>query len=104
MTIGALSPARRLARMASPWGRRLVLWLFAVWCLFPVYWLVTMSLKQQVDVIARPPRFLFTPVWDNYQTVLRNGDVWGYLANSLVVALGSTALARPWPWVSRRPT
>lgn len=71
----------------------MILWTFAVWCLFPIYWLVTMSLKQQVDAIARPPRFVFAPVWENYRAVLHNGDVWGYFGNSLVVALGSTLLA-----------
>ena len=91
--IRPLTPARRLARRLAPWGRRLLLWIFALWCLFPIYWLVTMSLKRQVDAIARPPRFLFTPVWDNYRAVLGNGDVWGYFENSLVVALGSTVLA-----------
>jgi len=93
LQIQPVTPARRLARLLAPWARRLLLWLFALWCLFPIYWLVTMSLKQQVDAIARPPRFLFTPVWDNYRAVLHNGDVWGYFGNSLVVALGSTALA-----------
>ena len=91
--VGPLTPARRLSRSLASWGRRLLLWLFAVWCLFPIYWLITMSLKQQVDAIARPPRFLFTPVWENYRSVLHSGDVWGYFGSSLVVALGSTLLA-----------
>lgn len=76
-----------------PWLRRLALWLFALWCLFAIYWLASMSLKQPVDAIARRPRFLFTPVWTNYAAVLRSSDVWGYFGNSLAVALASTALA-----------
>jgi multiple sugar transport system permease protein len=87
-----LSPAARLGRALTPWGRRLVLWAFALWCLFPIYWLATMSLKQQVDAMARPPLFVFVPVWDNYAQVLRSPEVWSYLLNSTVVALGATAL------------
>ena len=82
-----------LTRRLLPWLRRLVLWGFAAWCLFPIYWLATMSLKRQVDAIARPPRFWFRPIWDNYAAVMSNGDVWGYCGNSLVVAGSSTAVA-----------
>lgn len=82
-----------LVRPVLPWLRRFALWLFALWCLFPIYWLASMSLKQPVDAIARRPRFLFTPVWTNYAAVLRSSDVWGYFGNSLAVALASTALA-----------
>ena len=78
-------------RAALPWLRRLILWGFALWCLFPLYWLATMSLKRQVDALARPPRFLFQPIWDNYAAVLSNGDVWSYCGNSLIVATASTA-------------
>jgi multiple sugar transport system permease protein len=91
--IPALGPSARLRRAAAPWLRRLVLWLFALWCLFPLYWLVTMSLKRQVDAIARRPRFLFAPIWDNYLSVLSKGEVWHYFTSSLIVAGGSTALA-----------
>lgn len=91
--IPALGRGARLRRAAAPWLRRLVLWAFALWCLFPLYWLVTMSLKRQVDAIARRPRFLFTPIWDNYLSVLSKGEVWDYFTSSLIVAGGSTALA-----------
>ena len=88
-----LSAATRLRRALAPWLRRLVLWLFALWCLFPIYWLVTMSLKRPVDAIHRPPRFLFTPIWTNYLLVIHKGEVWGYFESSLIVALGSTIVA-----------
>ena len=86
------SSAGLRAGWLGPFLRRVVLWLFALWCLFPIYWLVTMSLKKQVDVIARHPKFLFTPIWDNYKAVLSNPEIWGYFQNSLIVALGSTAV------------
>ncbi len=88
-----MRPGVRLRPAMAPWLRRLTLWVFALWCLFPLYWLVTKSLKRQVDAIARRPCFLFTPIWDNYLSVLSKGEVWGYFTNSLIVAAGSTALA-----------
>ena len=83
----------RIGRFLQPWIRRLVLWLFALWCLFPIYWLFTMSLKRQVDAISRKPKFIFQPIWDNYLNVLGSGEAWIYFQNSLIVALGTTALS-----------
>lgn len=73
--------------------RRILLWAFAIWCLFPVYWLAMMSLKTQVDAMARRPKFLFVPILDNYAKVLSDPAIWTYFLNSAIVALGSTALA-----------
>ena len=88
-----LSWSARIWRRFEPWFRRLVLWLFALWCLFPIYWLFTMSLKRQVDAISRKPKFIFQPIWDNYLNVLSSSEVWLYFQNSLIVALGTTALS-----------
>ncbi|MCY4459219.1 MAG: carbohydrate ABC transporter permease [Albidovulum sp.] len=93
---GGLKPpsrSTRIGRMLQPWIRRLALWLFALWCLFPIYWLLTMSLKRQVDAISRKPKFIFQPIWDNYLNVLASGEVWLFFQNSLIVALGTTALS-----------
>ncbi len=72
--------------------RRLLLALFALWCLFPIYWLLNTSLKTARDAIARPPRFIFTPILENYQKVLLDGEIWGFFLNSTIVGLGSTAM------------
>ena len=83
----------RLGRAIAPWLRRLVLCAFAIWCLFPIYWLATMSLKKPVDAISRPPKFFFTPILDNYAAVIANGEVWSYFGNSMIVASLTTATA-----------
>ncbi len=70
-----MRPGVRLRPAMAPWLRWLTLWVFALWCLFPLYWLVTKSLKRQVDAIARRARFLFTPIWDNYLSILSKGEV-----------------------------
>ncbi|MET3662963.1 carbohydrate ABC transporter permease [Aquamicrobium ahrensii] len=70
--------------------RRVILWGFAAWCLFPIYWLVNMSLKQPVDAVARPPTFIFMPTLQNYIEVLQDPRVIGYMMNSLIIALSAT--------------
>ena len=74
-------------------GRRLGLGLFAIWCLFPVYWLFNTSLKSARDATARPPTFLYDPILDNYATVLQDPNIWEYFLNSVIVSLGTAAMA-----------
>ena len=64
--------------------------LFAV---FPFYWMVATSMKTQAEALASPPVWLFTPRLANYTQVLFQRDVLSSLANSLIVALSTTALA-----------
>lgn len=62
--------------------------------LFPIYWMVSTSLKTQNQTFAIPPRLLFGPTLEHYREVLGGGSrVLGALLNSLIVASGSTALA-----------
>ena len=42
----------------------------AFFILFPIIWILMMSLKEFGDIIAYPPRFLFTPTLANYEEVL----------------------------------
>ncbi len=73
--------------------RRIILCFFALWCLFPIYWLFTMSLKTPVDATARPPKLLFAPIFDNYLRVFTATDISIYFRNSVIVALGATLIA-----------
>jgi multiple sugar transport system permease protein len=61
-----------------------------LWTLFPIYWIASASFKTELSLYAKPPEWLFTPVLDNYRRVLTNIPFADYLANSLVVAVGTT--------------
>jgi multiple sugar transport system permease protein len=61
--------------------------------LFPVYYMLLTSLKPDSIMLARPPRFLFTPTLDNYVHLLQEGKFGRYYVNSINVALWSTVLA-----------
>ena len=70
--------------------RKFALALLAVTvALAPVCWLVTISLKTEIDQFAVPPKWLFLPTLEHYQALsLRRA-----LVNSMIAALGSTTLA-----------
>lgn len=62
--------------------------------LLPVYWLATLSLKQEVDQFAVPPIWVrFTPTLAHYRDIFVERSFATYLVNSTVAAGVSTALA-----------
>lgn len=73
-----------------------------VFLLFPLVWILLMSFKGYGDVIAYPPKFLFTPTLANYSEVLFGaeggldstaGEFSRYLLNSVVVSGGAVLLS-----------
>jgi multiple sugar transport system permease protein len=62
--------------------------------LAPVYWMLTISFKHEVDQFAVPPKwFSFSPTLDHYADAFLGRSFGQYLVNSLIVAVGSTACA-----------
>ncbi len=61
--------------------------------IFVFYWMVTLSLKTQVEAAGYPPHFFrFAVTFKNYGEVFAKNPFFQYIWNSLVVAAGSTAL------------
>lgn len=62
--------------------------------LAPVYWLITISLKREIDQFASPPLwFGFTPTLRHYAAIFGH-DVFGrYFLNSVIVSTCSTLIA-----------
>ena len=61
--------------------------------LFPFLWMLSSSFKTQVDIIAWPPRFLFTPTLQNYRKVFDEQDFLKYFLNSTIVAVSAVGLS-----------
>ena len=62
--------------------------------LAPVYWMITISFKREVDQFAAPPRwFSFRPTLEHYADAFLARSFGQYLFNSLLVALSSTICA-----------
>ena len=92
----APQPARREEeRHGRRWVRPVLLWiavfLIFVFCLFPFYWLVNVSLKtggalSEADLV--PP----SPSLDNYRSVFENSDFTDALRNSVIITTVTTFL------------
>jgi len=62
--------------------------------LAPVYWMITISLKHDVDQFAVPPRwFSFTPTLEHYSDAFLSRSFGRYLLTSTMVALVATTFA-----------
>jgi multiple sugar transport system permease protein len=68
---------------------------FAVWTLFPVYWMVAGSLRIRRDLLARPPKWVVTALhFENYPELFAQRPAFvDYLFNSIVVTASATVLA-----------
>lgn len=69
--------------------------LIVVCCLamFPIIWILVQSFKSYFDTIAVPPKIVFNPVLLNFKDVLAKPGFLNSLRDSLVIALGASALA-----------
>ncbi len=67
--------------------------------IFPVLWIMLMSIKLPRDAVAIPPVFLFQPTLDSYRSLFISGwqastiNIMGYLKNSIVIAFASTTIS-----------
>src|SRR3954453_11277043 len=76
----------------TPWGLWICVVVIVVFCLFPFYWMVNISLKTGADLTsgkAYPP----DPTLKNYQSIFQNGDFTRALLNSAVISIATTVLA-----------
>jgi sn-glycerol 3-phosphate transport system permease protein len=86
MDVKALERRRR-------WIATAVLFLPAVVQLFPIFYLVCVSFKIGNEVVQYPPKILPNALnFENYREALQAAPLFRFLVNSLVVALGITAL------------
>jgi multiple sugar transport system permease protein len=77
---------------ATPWWMWLAVVAIVVFCLFPFYWLLNLSLKTGDDLGSNalyPPH----PTLKNYQSIFQNGDFTRALLNSAIVSIVTTTLA-----------
>jgi multiple sugar transport system permease protein len=78
------------------WVRPALMWLavlaIIVFCLFPFYWLINVSLKTGSD-LSESSLFPPNPTLDNYDSIFRNGDFTSALRNSVIVTSITTLLA-----------
>jgi multiple sugar transport system permease protein len=77
-------------RKLSTWGAYTLIIAILIIVFFPIFWLVLLSLKTQVQAMAYPPLFIFEPAWENYVTLFTDNSNFGMsLINSIIIAVGS---------------
>jgi len=76
----------------TPWWMWLAVAAILIFCLFPFYWMISVSLKTGPDLASSdliPP----SPSLDNYEAIFKNADFTRALLNSAIVSLTTTVLA-----------
>ncbi|MFB6107435.1 MAG: carbohydrate ABC transporter permease [Haloplanus sp.] len=64
-----------------------------VWMLFPIFWLVTTSIKSQNDLMRRVPKFVyFHFTFSHYAELFGPQNFGHYLLNSLIVAVAAVSI------------
>jgi sorbitol/mannitol transport system permease protein len=83
----AVSTRRRVVMSVLAWSIALLIF-------FPILWTILTSFKTEGEAIALPPKFLFFD-WtlENYGVVQERSDYLKFAMNSVIIAVGSTALA-----------
>lgn len=80
----------------------ILMFVVALYILSPLMWILMMSFKSRMDVIAVPPKFIFTPTLENYKalfgmaggaTLVSGSAFLSYFKNSLILSIGSVLLA-----------
>lgn len=61
--------------------------------IYPVYWLLSISLKTQVEAFRTPPSWIFLPTFKHYIRLFVQADFLRYFTNSMVISVGATLLA-----------
>src|SRR5436305_6831661 len=79
-------------RQGTPWWMWIAVAGIVIFCLFPFYWLINLSLKTGDDLggsTLYPPH----PSLANYKSIFQNGDFTKALRNSAIIAIATTVLA-----------
>jgi multiple sugar transport system permease protein len=82
----------RAERQGTPWYMWVAIAAIVLFCLFPFYWLINVSLKTGPDLSSSslvPP----SPTLKNYQSIFKNDDFVHALGNSAIVSLTTTVLS-----------
>lgn len=83
--------------MKRSWFRKLIFLLLVlvivIPVLFPFVWMLASSLKTQVDIVAWPPKLIFSPTLQNYERVFREQNFLKYFINSSIIGISAVAFS-----------
>ena len=74
-----------------------------LWTVFPFVWILLTSLKSPGDIISVPPKFTFTPTFDNYMALVigeqrgqyasTRPDFPRFFLNSMIISIGAVTVS-----------
>lgn len=71
--------------------QNLLLVIYAIFALFPLIWMLILSIKSDAQMYTTT--FVFTPTLENYKAVLLESDYVQYMIDSLIVAGGAVVVS-----------
>jgi multiple sugar transport system permease protein len=74
------------------WVSVVLLTIAAFVSIFPLYWVITTSLKDPVDVFRMPPVWIFKPTLENYRLLLESRFP-GFFVNSTIISIGTVIVS-----------
>ena len=69
------------------------LWLIALIFFAPIAWIVMSSFKTRSDILAVPPKFVFSPTLENYEALFSRSEIFVQIGNSILLSLGAVIIA-----------
>ncbi|MEM7536241.1 MAG: carbohydrate ABC transporter permease [Chloroflexota bacterium] len=69
------------------------LWFVAILFFLPIFWIILAALKTPNDILAIPPKFIFTPTFDNILNTIAEDNTIPYFINSIFLSIGSVIVA-----------
>src|SRR5271169_4048595 len=74
-------------------SRYIILLLFTIWTIVPIFIVITNSFKTEMDIFTLPFKLFFSPTLDNYTRAFTTGEFDRFFLNSLIVAFSSSLLS-----------
>lgn len=71
----------------------LVLGIFTIFCLYPIFWLSIASFKTNEQIHLDPWGFPTALQWDNYVYAIEKGHILQYFGNSVIIAVSAVFVA-----------
>jgi len=69
---------------------KVILWISLVFILaiflFPIFWNTTLAFKDEIDILAMPPKWIFKPTLGNFVELFRVQPYHRYILNSTVIS------------------
>lgn len=70
-----------------------LLWAISLFFFLPVLWIFMAAFKSKPDVLAIPPKIVFTPTLDNLISLFQSNNFFNYLFNSVFMSVTAVVIA-----------